>query len=58
MWTYSRRPCLLAASQEIRDLVLRLAGKLGLKYRWVHGEMTRLGHQISKATVRWILCGY
>ncbi len=41
---------------EIRDLVLRLAGEHPVwGYRRVHGEPTRLGDQVSQATVRRIL---
>jgi hypothetical protein len=43
-------------SQEIRDLVLRRARENpAWGYRRVHGELSRLGHQISEATVRRIL---
>ena len=42
--------------QETRDLVLRLAQENpAWGYHRVHGELTRLGHHISDATVRRIL---
>jgi putative transposase len=54
-WT-CQRPGRPAASQEIRDLVLRLAAQNpAWGYRRVHGELTRLGYQVSQATVRRIL---
>ena len=52
-WTYPSRPGRPAVGQEIRDLVLRLARENpAWGYRRVHGELTRLGHDVSEATVR------
>jgi hypothetical protein len=43
----------LPASKEIRDLVTRLARESpAWEYRRMHGELIRLGHQVSEATVR------
>jgi putative transposase len=55
-WTYPSKPGRPPASKEIRDLVLRLAGENpAWGYRRVHGEVSRLGHHLSAATVRRIL---
>jgi putative transposase len=55
-WTYPSHLGCPETSQEIRDLVLRLARENpAWGYRRVHGELSRLGHHISDATVRRIL---
>jgi len=55
-WTYSNQTGRPGTSQEIRALVLRLAQENpAWGYRRVHGELSRLGHQVSDATVRRIL---
>ena len=55
-WTYPSGRGRPAVGQEVRDLVLRLAGENpAWGYRRVHGELTRLGHHVSEASVRRIL---
>jgi putative transposase len=55
-WTYSNQTGRPGTSQEIHALVLRLAQENpAWGYRRVHGELSRLGHQVSDATVRRIL---
>ena len=52
-WTYPSLPGRPGTSPELRGLALRLARENpAWGYRRVHGELCRLGHRISEATVR------
>ncbi len=55
-WRYPSRSGRPRMSREIRELVMRLAKENSTwGYRRVHGELVRLGCQVSEATVRRIL---
>jgi hypothetical protein len=55
-WMYPNQSGRPRTSREIRELVLRVAQENpAWGYRRVHGELTRLGYQVSEATVRRIL---
>jgi hypothetical protein len=55
-WTYPARRGRPTVTAELRQLVLRLAAENPTwGYRRIHGELTRLGHQLGASTVWTIL---
>ena len=51
-WTYPNRPGRRDQPEHPRPGAVAGPGEPGLGYRRVHGELSRLGHHVSEATVR------